>query len=161
MLWARKWLSGDGMKPGCPALLRQSHLIGPGYCKIVGLYHRNIPERHQCPPGASPQAFINAMGPRLQSPARRHEPVRVAVAWDGNSSKITDSCWSVAGQPTHMSPANDRLRARDGRSTLQQRRRPTRTVNVASIASPASVPFIDYNAARPVEDVATVVLITL
>jgi hypothetical protein len=54
-----------------------------------------------------------------------------------------------------MSPANDRLRARDGRSTLQQRRRPTRIVNVASIASPASVPFIDYNAARPVEDVAT------
>ena len=99
MLWARKWLSGDGMKPGCPALLRQSHLIGPGYCKIVGLYHRNIPERHQRPPGASPRAFINAMGPRLQSPARRrHGPVRVAAAWDGNSSKITHHAGAVLGR---------------------------------------------------------------
>ena len=74
MLWARKWLSGDGRKPGCPALLRQSHLIGPGYCKIVGLYHRNIPERHQGPPGASPQAFINAMGPRSQSMLAAMDP---------------------------------------------------------------------------------------
>ena len=109
-------------------LLDNHHLIGPGHLQDRGA----ISPKH---PRASPRSSRGSItglhqcdGAQVAEHARRHGPVRVAAAWEGNSSKITHSCWSVAGQTIYKSPANDRRRARDVRSTLQQRRRQTRTI---------------------------------
>lgn len=93
---SRKWLSGDGMRPGCPASShtpRQSPPDRPWHSQDRGA----MSPKH---PRVSPRSSRGSItGPRQCS-----GPMCVVATWGINSSKIATPCWNTTSTNSTGTP---------------------------------------------------------